>query len=144
MVRSSRSYHLLADATSVGYCRRGANCWFRHTIDPNRKRTPEPTDEDELLCSICLDKPTTFGLLGTTFHVSYNPFETTNVGQADVVTYSASKYASAALKAHYLTEPAVYTSMARSRKQIRRSSELLQHQKVSHVSCSLKVYHSKF
>ena len=144
MVRSSRSSRFLADAIApVGYCRRGANCWFRHVMDPNGKKRPEPTDEDELLCSICLDKPTTFGLLGT-FHASYDHFETTNSGQVDVVTYSASKYASAAFKSHHLTEPAVSTSMAGSRKQIRRSSELLQHQKVSHVSCSLKVYHSQF
>jgi len=51
-----------------GYCRRGANCWFRH-VDPNRKRRPEPAEEDELLCSICLEKPLTFGLLGGCSHV---------------------------------------------------------------------------
>ncbi|KAK2463701.1 hypothetical protein APHAL10511_004452 [Amanita phalloides] len=52
-----------------GYCRRGADCWFRHVINPNGKRSPESAEEDELTCSICLENPVVFGLLGGCSHV---------------------------------------------------------------------------
>ena len=47
----------------LGFCKRGAGCWFLHTTDG---REPGTIDEDdEELCSICFDKPHTYGLLGT-------------------------------------------------------------------------------
>jgi E3 ubiquitin-protein ligase makorin len=42
-----------------GFCKRGENCWFLHVIDSPREAE---SDEDEL-CSICFERPTTFGLL---------------------------------------------------------------------------------
>ncbi|KAH9846032.1 hypothetical protein C2E23DRAFT_854838 [Lenzites betulinus] len=53
-----------------GYCRRGEKCWFLH-VDPHKtESTSEPgEDADEHLCSICYDKPTTYGLLAGCSHV---------------------------------------------------------------------------
>ena len=48
-----------------GFCKRGDACWFLHVSD--RKSGDNFTlteDEDEELCSICFEKPVTFGLLG--------------------------------------------------------------------------------
>lgn len=63
---------------AAGYCRRGTQCWFKHpgpetstSVTPQTPATPEPpaVDEEEeedpdTLCSICFEKPVTFGLLG--------------------------------------------------------------------------------
>ena len=43
-----------------GFCKRGDSCWFLHVSDHPKKAEIE---EDEL-CSICFEKPVTFGLLG--------------------------------------------------------------------------------
>ncbi|KAF8631909.1 hypothetical protein AX15_002166 [Amanita polypyramis BW_CC] len=53
---------------SNGYCKRGADCWFRHVIK-NTYPSASEAEEEELLCSICLEKPVTFGLLGGCNHV---------------------------------------------------------------------------
>ena len=42
---------------AAGYCKNGECCWFRH-VDP-----PKASEEEDL-CSICYDKPVTYGLLG--------------------------------------------------------------------------------
>ncbi|PFH46872.1 hypothetical protein AMATHDRAFT_153580 [Amanita thiersii Skay4041] len=53
-----------------GYCKRGSECWFRHVIEPNATRgTKNPGIEEELFCSVCLEKPVTFGLLDGCNHV---------------------------------------------------------------------------
>ncbi|KAJ2920512.1 hypothetical protein H1R20_g16582, partial [Candolleomyces eurysporus] len=61
-----------------GFCKRGEECWFRHVADdalsPNGKGKEREDDggsdsESEHLCSICLEKPVTFGLLGGCSHV---------------------------------------------------------------------------
>ncbi|KAF8636382.1 hypothetical protein AX17_003564 [Amanita inopinata Kibby_2008] len=54
-----------------GYCKRGADCWFRHVAEPEQQKSVNDpnVEEDELLCSICLEKPVTFGLLGGCSHV---------------------------------------------------------------------------
>ncbi|KAJ2927818.1 hypothetical protein H1R20_g9276, partial [Candolleomyces eurysporus] len=62
----------------AGFCKRGEECWFRHVADdalsPNGKGKEREDDggsdsESEHLCSICLEKPVTFGLLGGCSHV---------------------------------------------------------------------------
>ncbi|KDR65729.1 hypothetical protein GALMADRAFT_162397 [Galerina marginata CBS 339.88] len=55
-----------------GFCKRGDACWFVHAVDSkDDTRSPaRPLDEDEdELCSICFEKPTTYGLLGGCSHV---------------------------------------------------------------------------
>ena len=55
----------LAYGLLSGFCKRGDACWFLHVSD--RKSSDNFTlaeDEDEELCSICFEKPVTFGLLG--------------------------------------------------------------------------------
>ena len=56
----------LAYGLLLGFCKRGDACWFLHVSD-RRKSGDNLTlteDEDEELCSICFEKPVTFGLLG--------------------------------------------------------------------------------
>ncbi|OCH93655.1 hypothetical protein OBBRIDRAFT_724329 [Obba rivulosa] len=60
---------------AAGYCRRGSQCWFRH-VEPGSSQTavqPSPSvetvDEDTELCSICYEKPVTYGLLGGCSHL---------------------------------------------------------------------------
>ncbi|KAI0714210.1 hypothetical protein C8T65DRAFT_573653 [Cerioporus squamosus] len=58
---------------AAGWCRRGDKCWFVHA-EPSKPivSSPEPSqdsDEEELLCSICYDKPVTYGLLIGCSHV---------------------------------------------------------------------------
>lgn len=47
--------------TRPGFCKRGQNCWFLHISDGRRDTQVE--DEEEF-CSICFEKPSTYGLLG--------------------------------------------------------------------------------
>lgn len=47
----------------LGFCKKGASCWFQHVVDLKDKQTVE-NEQDEDLCSICFEKPATFGLLG--------------------------------------------------------------------------------
>ena len=60
----------------AGYCNRGDKCWFKHSdpIKPgsSSREPPSASDEEEHLCSICYDKPTTYGLLGED-SVFYSP-----------------------------------------------------------------------
>lgn len=55
---------------AAGYCRRGADCWFLHrdpgAVKPTAKAAAASTssEDEEHVCSICLEKPVTFGLLG--------------------------------------------------------------------------------
>ncbi|KJA23618.1 hypothetical protein HYPSUDRAFT_137701 [Hypholoma sublateritium FD-334 SS-4] len=50
---------------SQGYCRRGDECWFLHA-DAKGKG---PLEEEDDLCSICFEKPTTYGLLTGCSHI---------------------------------------------------------------------------
>ncbi|EDR05631.1 uncharacterized protein LACBIDRAFT_294785 [Laccaria bicolor S238N-H82] len=43
-----------------GFCKRGELCWFKH-VDPHQTNILE---EEDQLCSVCFEKPVTFGLLG--------------------------------------------------------------------------------
>ncbi|EJD48261.1 hypothetical protein AURDEDRAFT_113090 [Auricularia subglabra TFB-10046 SS5] len=55
-----------------GYCRRGAQCWFKHEPPPAAApATPDDDndDDDDLMCAICLEKPTEYGLLENCNHV---------------------------------------------------------------------------
>ncbi|KAJ3531779.1 hypothetical protein NM688_g7525 [Phlebia brevispora] len=58
-----------------GYCKRGDKCWFRHVLPPADSTAPNPDavdvreqqneeEDEDLMCSICYEKPVTFGLLG--------------------------------------------------------------------------------
>ncbi|KZS94422.1 hypothetical protein SISNIDRAFT_439915 [Sistotremastrum niveocremeum HHB9708] len=51
----------------AGYCKRGDQCWFRHAT-PQMPQLHE-SDDEELGCSICMEKPTVFGLLTGCSHV---------------------------------------------------------------------------
>ncbi|KAI4518624.1 hypothetical protein K525DRAFT_227335 [Schizophyllum commune Loenen D] len=51
-----------------GYCRRGDSCWFKHVKLASSQVTLEDAVEDDP-CSICFEKPTTYGLLGGCSHV---------------------------------------------------------------------------
>ncbi|CAK5273946.1 unnamed protein product [Mycena citricolor] len=50
---------------AAGFCKRGSECWFAH-IKGKDKGAIE--DEDDL-CSICFDKPVTYGLLTGCSHI---------------------------------------------------------------------------
>ncbi|KAJ7245147.1 hypothetical protein B0H12DRAFT_790343 [Mycena haematopus] len=49
-----------------GFCKRGAKCWFAHT---KGKEKEIDIDEEDDLCSICFDKPVTYGLLTGCNHI---------------------------------------------------------------------------
>ncbi|KAI0641948.1 hypothetical protein C8Q79DRAFT_264135 [Trametes meyenii] len=59
---------------AAGFCKHGEQCWFLHT-DPSQVASGSQSsvslseEEDEFLCSICYDKPSTFGLLVGCSHV---------------------------------------------------------------------------
>jgi E3 ubiquitin-protein ligase makorin len=56
----SPPYRVCAETTrSTGFCKRGAQCWFAHT----KGKEKEVIDEEDDLCSICFEKPVTYGLL---------------------------------------------------------------------------------
>ncbi|KAF8957455.1 glucanotransferase domain of glycogen debranching enzyme-domain-containing protein [Flammula alnicola] len=61
-----------------GFCKRGDKCWFLHTDEKEKDRdkgkasVPGPSselEEEDDLCSICFEKPTTYGLLGGCSHI---------------------------------------------------------------------------
>jgi len=56
-----------------GYCKRGENCWFKHIKDSksqrNGKGNDSDSDSDSYDCSICLETPVTYGLLGGCGHI---------------------------------------------------------------------------
>jgi E3 ubiquitin-protein ligase makorin len=55
-------------ATDVGYCTRGASCWFRHDraeAQPASSTEPAVPEAEEDACSVCYEKPTMYGLLST-------------------------------------------------------------------------------
>ena len=67
---------------AAGYCKRGADCWFRHvrpaasapstdTSSSAEVTSPVATEneEEDIICSICYEKPVTFGLLGESYPV---------------------------------------------------------------------------
>ncbi|THH13452.1 hypothetical protein EW146_g6767 [Bondarzewia mesenterica] len=63
---------------AAGYCKRGADCWFKHVLpDPATSTTspealpipPSPLPSDERSCGICFEEPDTFGLLSDCSHV---------------------------------------------------------------------------
>lgn len=49
----------------LGFCKRGELCWFKH-VDSHHNQT-NILEEDDQLCSVCFEKPVTFGLLGALF-----------------------------------------------------------------------------
>ncbi|KAF9485502.1 hypothetical protein BDN70DRAFT_795621 [Pholiota conissans] len=52
-----------------GYCKRGDKCWFRHTESKDKGKNPATLDEEDDICSICFEKPITYGLLAGCNHV---------------------------------------------------------------------------
>ncbi|TFK92438.1 hypothetical protein K466DRAFT_480547 [Polyporus arcularius HHB13444] len=54
-----------------GWCSRGDKCWFIHAepSKPSSSSSEQDSDEEEQLCSICYDKPVTYGLLIGCSHV---------------------------------------------------------------------------
>lgn len=58
-----------------GFCRRGDKCWFKHIVNQSQV-TPSTAPEEEDLqndpCSICFEKPATYGLL-CTFSLTLSP-----------------------------------------------------------------------
>ncbi|KAI0766941.1 hypothetical protein BD413DRAFT_480264 [Trametes elegans] len=56
---------------AAGFCKRGDRCWFVHARPgTSGKRAASQFDEDdENLCSICYDKPATYGLLVGCSHI---------------------------------------------------------------------------
>lgn len=50
----------------AGFCKRGASCWFVHKADLKGKALD---DEEDELCSICFEKPFTYGLLEGCSHI---------------------------------------------------------------------------
>jgi len=84
-----------------GFCKRGDACWFIHATDSKEVSTEE---EDEELCSICFEKPATYGLLSTRFLLLISSLSNFKYSQADVVTSSAYLYDYALpFSASYLT-----------------------------------------
>ncbi|KAH7890735.1 hypothetical protein F5I97DRAFT_1799934 [Phlebopus sp. FC_14] len=51
-----------------GHCTRGDKCWFRHAL-PILPPDDERAVFDAEICTICLEKPTTYGLLTNCSHV---------------------------------------------------------------------------
>ncbi|TEB21818.1 hypothetical protein FA13DRAFT_1642272 [Coprinellus micaceus] len=60
-----------------GFCKRGEECWFQHVLDPSspmdvKEKCAVDEDSDleaDPLCSVCYEKPTTYGLLSGCSHV---------------------------------------------------------------------------
>ncbi|KAF9525970.1 hypothetical protein CPB83DRAFT_940817 [Crepidotus variabilis] len=52
-----------------GFCKRGENCWFLHKTDGKDGSINVPADDEEEFCSICFEKPSTFGLLNGCGHI---------------------------------------------------------------------------
>ncbi|KAF5383685.1 hypothetical protein D9615_003649 [Tricholomella constricta] len=52
-----------------GYCKRGDKCWFLHVVDKDPATEGAAELDDEELCSICFEKPLTYGLLGGCSHI---------------------------------------------------------------------------
>ncbi|KAF7356743.1 hypothetical protein MVEN_01009300 [Mycena venus] len=50
---------------AAGFCKRGAQCWFPHT----KGKEKEVIEDEDDLCSICFDKPVTYGLLTGCSHI---------------------------------------------------------------------------
>ncbi|KAF7308653.1 hypothetical protein HMN09_00714700 [Mycena chlorophos] len=46
----------------AGFCKRGTDCWFAH-----ERETPIPDEDD--LCSVCFERPDTYGLLTGCGHI---------------------------------------------------------------------------
>ncbi|KAL5633211.1 hypothetical protein ACGC1H_003642 [Rhizoctonia solani] len=54
-----------------GYCRRGASCWYLHAepASGSKELNSKPKESEDLVCSICFDVPTEFGLLAGCSHI---------------------------------------------------------------------------
>ncbi|KAJ7115817.1 hypothetical protein C8R44DRAFT_628578 [Mycena epipterygia] len=50
---------------AAGFCKRGAQCWFSHA----KGKEKEVIDDEDDLCSICFEKPVTYGLLTGCSHI---------------------------------------------------------------------------
>lgn len=53
-----------SDFWASGFCKRGDKCWFLHVVDKQQVNGSEAESDDEELCSICFERPSTYGLLG--------------------------------------------------------------------------------
>ncbi|KAK7030745.1 hypothetical protein R3P38DRAFT_2930257 [Favolaschia claudopus] len=51
---------------AAGFCKRGNECWFSHAKGKEKEQAIEEEDD---LCSICFDKPVTYGLLTGCNHI---------------------------------------------------------------------------
>ncbi|KAJ7224399.1 hypothetical protein GGX14DRAFT_351591 [Mycena pura] len=51
---------------AAGFCKRGPQCWFSHA---KGKGSEQLIDDEDDLCSICFEKPITYGLLTHCNHV---------------------------------------------------------------------------
>lgn len=56
---------------NIGYCKRGDDCWLRHELEVEPVAKREDPMED--VCNICLDKPSTYGLLSMLFFIALAP-----------------------------------------------------------------------
>ncbi|KAF9557323.1 hypothetical protein CPC08DRAFT_668777 [Agrocybe pediades] len=52
-----------------GFCKRGDACWFVHALPPSKITTTADVEAEDELCSVCFEKPTTYGLLSGCSHV---------------------------------------------------------------------------
>ncbi|KAG5639581.1 hypothetical protein H0H81_010783 [Sphagnurus paluster] len=54
-----------------GYCKRGDQCWFLHVVEaaPGAVAEQQSREGEEEVCSICFEKPSTYGLLGGCNHI---------------------------------------------------------------------------
>ncbi|KAJ7281771.1 hypothetical protein C8J57DRAFT_1298515 [Mycena rebaudengoi] len=50
---------------AAGFCKRGAQCWFSHA----KGKEKEVIEDEDDLCSICFEKPITYGLLTGCSHI---------------------------------------------------------------------------
>ncbi|KAJ7672628.1 hypothetical protein B0H17DRAFT_1084017 [Mycena rosella] len=50
---------------AAGFCKRGTQCWYIHA----KGKEKQVIDDDDDLCSICFDKPITYGLLTGCSHI---------------------------------------------------------------------------
>ena len=73
-----------------GHCTRGDQCWFRHVL-------PKVAPDDERIqfnaetCCICLEKPTTYGLLSESLSGVATGRVVMNRAQRTAVMYSVSR-----------------------------------------------------
>lgn len=125
-----------------GHCTRGDRCWFRHVL---LKVAP---DDDRIqfnaeMCCICLEKPTTYGLLSESpSHVATGGV-VLNDAQRTAAMYSVSTSALRFVPylAILIAHP-VYPSVACSYGQITRCGLVRHHQMLSLMSHTISFCHT--